>query len=64
MNNDITYSNKAPEPVGSYPHARRVGNFIYLSGIGPRVYGKKGIPGVVLDENKNILNPSLWPSMS
>ena len=55
MNNNITYSNKAPEPVGDYPHARRVGDFIYLSGIGPRVYGKKEIPGVVLDENKNVL---------
>ena len=55
MNMDITYSNKAPEPVGEYPHARKVENFIYLSGIGPRVHGQKEIPGVVLDENKNVL---------
>ena len=55
MNKDITYSNKAPEPVGEYPHARKVENFIYLSGIGPRVHGQKEIPGVVLDENKNVL---------
>jgi len=56
MNKDIIYSNFAPEPVGDYPHARIVGDFIYLSGIGPRIFGKKEIPGVVLDENKSILS--------
>ena len=49
-------SQKAPEPVGLYPHARRVGNLIFLSGIGPRERGKKEIPGVELDENGNILS--------
>ncbi len=43
-------SSKAPEPVGLYPHARKVGNFLYLSGIGPRERGSKKIPGVELDE--------------
>ena len=38
----------APEPVGAYPHARRVGNLLFLSGIGPRVRGSEEIPGVRL----------------
>lgn len=40
----------APEPVGPYPHARRVGNFVFLSGIGPRRRGAKEIPGVTLNK--------------
>ena len=47
-------SDKAPEPVGPYPHARRVGDMLFLSGIGPRVKGSKEIPGVTLDEQGNI----------
>lgn len=47
-------SSKAPEPVGLYPHARKTGDFIYYSGIGPRERGTKKIPGVELDENGNI----------
>lgn len=43
-------SNKAPEPVGSYPHARQVGNLLFLSGVGPRERGSKKIPGVELNE--------------
>ena len=39
-------SQKAPEPVGSYPHARKVNNLLFLSGVGPRERGKKEIPGV------------------
>ena len=46
-------SNKAPEPVGPYPHARRVGDLLFLSGIGPRNKASKEIPGVSFDENKN-----------
>ena len=42
-------SSRAPEPVGAYPHARRVGNLLFLSGIGPRRRGSKEIPGVTLD---------------
>jgi 2-aminomuconate deaminase len=42
-------SSRAPEPVGAFPHAKRVGNFLFLSGIGPRVRGSKEIPGVTLD---------------
>lgn len=44
-------SSKAPEPVGLYPHARRVGNLLFLSGVGPRERGSKKIPGVELDAN-------------
>jgi 2-aminomuconate deaminase len=47
-------SEKAPEPVGAYPHARKVGNLLFLSGVGPRSRGTKVIPGVELDENSNI----------
>ena len=50
------HSDKAPEPVGHYPHAKRVGNLLFLSGVGPREKGTKIIPGVNLDENKNILS--------
>lgn len=47
-------SQKAPEPVGLYPHARRVGNLLFMSGVGPRERGSKAIPGVELDKNGNI----------
>jgi len=47
-------SSKAPEPVGLYPHARKVGNLLFLSGVGPRERGKKNIPGVNLDKNNRI----------
>ena len=49
-------SDKAPEPVGLYPHARQVGNLLFLSGVGPREQGTKKIPGVDLDEAGNILS--------
>jgi len=54
MSNDRINSSKAPEPVGAYPHARKVGNLLFLSGVGPRERGSKKIPGVELDENGNI----------
>ena len=47
-------SDKAPDPVGPYPHAKRVGNLLFLSGVGPRKKGAKQIPGVTLDENGKI----------
>lgn len=47
-------SSKAPEPVGLYPHARRVGNLLFLSGVGPRERGTKKIPGVELDDQGQI----------
>lgn len=51
---DVIDSATAPEPVGAYPHARRVGNLLFLSGLGPRVRGRNEIPGVVVDENGEI----------
>ena len=42
-------SKRAAEPVGAFPHAKRVGNLLFLSGIGPRTRGSKEIPGVTLD---------------
>lgn len=49
-------SDQAPEPVGLYPHAKRVGNLLFLSGVGPRKKGSKEIPGVTLDSDGNISN--------
>lgn len=49
-------SDKAPEPVGAYPHARKVGNLLFLSGVGPRKRGSKEIPGVTLDAQGNIVS--------
>ena len=46
----------APAPVGAYPHARQVGNLLFLSGVGPRKPGTKEIPGVVLDDKGNIVS--------
>ena len=49
-------SSNAPEPVGHYPHARRVGDLLFLSGVGPRERGTKQIPGVELDADGNIIS--------
>jgi 2-aminomuconate deaminase len=49
-------SERAPEPVGLYPHARRVGNLLFLSGVGPRERGTKVIPGVELDDAGEIIS--------
>jgi 2-aminomuconate deaminase len=50
------HSDRAAEPVGLYPHARRVGNLLFLSGIGPRVKGQNAIPGVTLDAEGKVLD--------
>lgn len=49
-------SSKAPDAVGLYPHARKVGNLLFLSGVGPRKKGSKKIPGVTLNEAGNIVS--------
>ena len=49
-------SSRAPEPVGAFPHAKRFGNLLFLSGIGPRERGSKEIPGVTLDSLGNIVS--------
>ena len=54
MSTEKFNSQKAPEPIGLYPHARRVGDLLFLSGVGPRERGKNDIPGVTLDENGKI----------
>lgn len=53
---EIINSSNAPEPVGLYPHARRVGNLLFLSGVGPRERGTKKIPGVVVNEAGEIVS--------
>jgi 2-aminomuconate deaminase len=53
---DELMSANAPEPVGLYPHARRVGNLLFLSGVGPRRRGSKEIPGVTLDAAGQIVS--------
>ncbi|OLS16377.1 MAG: RutC family protein [Candidatus Heimdallarchaeota archaeon LC_3] len=47
-------TDKVPKPVGLYPHARKVGKLLFLSGMGPRVPNVNKIPGVALDENGNV----------
>ena len=54
--NEAIDSSRAPEPVGLYPHARRVGNLLFLSGVGPRERGTKTIPGVELNEAGEIVS--------
>ena len=49
MNGEKFNSDRAPQAVGLYPHARRVGNILYLSGVGPRRAGQTDIPGVTLN---------------
>lgn len=53
---DRSYSERAPEPVGHYPHARRVGNLLFLSGVGPRESGTKKIPGVEINDGGRIVS--------
>ena len=50
---EIISTQKAPAPVGAYPHARRVGNLLFLSGIGPRTPITNEIPGLTLDKSGN-----------
>ena len=52
--NEKLNSSSAPEPVGLYPHARRVGNLLFMSGVGPRKKGTRIIPGANVDNDGNI----------
>ncbi|GIV52930.1 MAG: hypothetical protein KatS3mg038_3451 [Candidatus Kapaibacterium sp.] len=52
----IVESPNAPRPVGAYPHARRVGDFVFLSGVGPRLPGNGEIPGNRYDEFGNLVD--------
>ena len=57
MENDRINSQNAPKPMGLYPHARKVGNLLFLSGVGPRAAGsgseEANIPGLKFDKNGN-----------
>ena len=53
--NSIIITDAASQPLGAYPHARRVGNLLFLSGIGPRNPKDNSIPGLELDGNGDIL---------
>jgi 2-aminomuconate deaminase len=54
MNGKKFNSDRAPQAVGLYPHARKIGDILYLSGVGPRKSGQTDIPGVTLNENGEI----------
>jgi len=56
MTTDRIESTRAPEPVGAFPHARRAGNLLFLSGIGPRVRGSTTIPGVTQDASGEVVS--------
>ena len=51
-------TNKAPKPVGSYPHAKRAGDLLFLSGIGPRSTegDHSAVPGLETDKNGKFIN--------
>jgi len=55
MSKEIIHTDKASSPLGAYPHARRVGNLLFLSGIGPRNPKDNSIPGLELDNDGNIV---------
>lgn len=54
--NGVINTSKAPPPVGAYPHARKAGGFVFLSGVGPRKPGTKDIPGVHMDAMGKVLS--------
>ena len=56
-------SQTAAEPVGPYPHARRVGNLLFLSGVGPRQRGSKDIPGSKLDAAGKLIDHDIEAEM-
>ena len=59
MESDKFNTDKAPKPVGLYPHSRKVGNLLFLSGVGPRIAksneNDSSVPGLNLDHNGNFL---------
>ena len=52
---EAVVSSRAPEAVGAFPHARRVGNLLFLSGMGPRKRGTKEIPGVTFGPDREVV---------
>ena len=59
MDSNKFNTDKAPKPVGVYPHSRKVGNLLFLSGVGPRIANSNendsSVPGLSLDHNGNFL---------
>ena len=49
-------SDKAPKPIGAYPHARKIGKLLFLSGVGPRKQNSNEIPGVELDKDGSVIS--------
>jgi len=56
ISDSVIICDQAPEPVGPYPHARRVGSLIFVSGMGPRTRGRKEIPGVIMDDAGKVID--------
>jgi 2-aminomuconate deaminase len=52
---DKIEASQAPAPVGAYPHARRVGQLLFLSGLGPRVPGSNEVPGNVYNDDGQLV---------
>lgn len=55
MSKQIIHTDNAAKPLGTYPHARKVGNLLFLSGIGSRNAKDNSIPGLELDKDGNIV---------
>jgi 2-aminomuconate deaminase len=53
---DVVRASRAPRPVGAYPHARRVGNLLFLSGVGPRDADTNAIIGNVYDAEGRLIS--------
>ncbi len=53
--NGVVRTDRAPTPVGAYPHARRVGQWLFLSGVGPREPGSQAIPGNLHDADGRLI---------
>ena len=56
---DVVRTDTAPAPVGAYPHARRVGDLLFLSGIGPRDPSTNAVPGTVHDAEGRLISYDL-----
>jgi 2-aminomuconate deaminase len=56
MSGGVVRTDAAPAPVGSYPHARRVGQLLFLSGVGPRMPGSNAVPGNVHDAEGRLIS--------
>ncbi len=60
---EIIKTDNASTPLGAYPHARKVGNLLFLSGIGPRNPKDNSIPGLELDAEEISLSMILKRSV-